>query len=106
MVVDARNTGFRPCLKPEIYARETLIYPGEYLDMNQAIRRGYVRYYRKIGQAQQSARVGSLPYTIKAKGIYKGKRNLEIESEASQTLKSIIGIPDNFMAEGKVVIVF
>ncbi|MFC1858810.1 hypothetical protein ACFL9U_12415, partial [Thermodesulfobacteriota bacterium] len=106
LVIDARDTGFRPCLKPEIYVRKRLIYPGEYLDMNQAIRRGYVRYYRKVGRAQQSARVGSLPYTIKAKGIYKGKRNLEIESEASQTLQAIIGTPDNFMAEGKVVIVF
>ena len=29
---DARNTGFFPCLKPEIAGSEQVIYPGYYID--------------------------------------------------------------------------
>jgi len=57
LVIDARDTGFRPCLKPEIFAKGELLYPGDYIDMKKAVRKGYVRYYRKIGRAQQSERV-------------------------------------------------
>jgi len=106
LVIDARKTGFRPCLKPEIFAKGKLIYPGEYVDMQTAVRKGYVRYYRKVGRAQQSARVGKLPYTIIAKGTWKGKRNLEVSGEAYSTLKPLMDVPGNFLATCKVVVVF
>jgi uncharacterized coiled-coil protein SlyX len=106
LVIDARKTGFRPCLKPEIFAKGKLVYPGGYVDMKTAVRKGYVRYYRQIGRAQQSARVGKLPYTINAKGTWKGKRNLEIGGKAYGTLKPLMDVPGNFLATCKVVIVF
>jgi len=106
LVIDARDTGFRPCLKPEIFAKGELLYPGDYIDMKKAVRKGYVRYYRKIGRAQQSERVGKLPYTINAKGTWKGKRSLEVDDKAHRTLKPIMDVPDAFLATGKVVIVF
>jgi uncharacterized coiled-coil protein SlyX len=106
LVIDARDTGFRPCLKPEIFAKGELLYPGDYVDMKKAVRKGYVRYYRKIGRAQQSERVGKLPYTINAKGTWKGKRSLEVDDKAHRTLKPIMDVPDAFLATGKVVIVF
>ncbi|MBL7179532.1 MAG: hypothetical protein ISS65_04900 [Desulfobacterales bacterium] len=106
VVIDARNTDFRPCLKPEIFANGELIYPGAYVDMQQAVRKGYVRYYRQIGQAQQSDRVGKLPYTINAKGTSKGKRSLEVGGESYSTLKPLMNVPDSFLAGCKVVIVF
>lgn len=106
LVIDARKTGFRPCLKPEIFAKGELLYPGDYIDMPKVIRQGYVRYYRQIGRAQQSERVGKLPYTINAKGTWKGKRSLEVGGKAYSTLKPIMDVPDAFLATGKVVIVF
>ncbi len=106
LVIDARKTGFRPCLKPEIFAKGELLYPGDYIDMPKVVRQGYVRYYRQIGRAQQSARVGKLPYTINAKGTWKGKRSLEVGGKAYSTLKPIMDVPDAFLATGKVVIVF
>lgn len=106
LVIDARGAGFRPCIKPQIFGNGKLIYPGKYVDLYKAIRGGYVRYYRKIGRAQQSARVGSLPYTITVKGTYNGNRNLEISTREYNTLKRYIDASAEFMTNCKVVIVF
>ncbi len=106
LVIDARNTDFRPCLKPEIFAKGELLYPGDYIDIQKVVRQGYVRYYRQIGRAQQSERVGKLPYTINAKGTWKGNRNLAVDDKAYSTLKPIMDVQDAFLATGKVVIVF
>lgn len=106
LVVDARKAGFRPCLKPKIFAKGDRIYPGAYVNMQTAVRKGYVRYYRQVGRAQQSKRVGKLPYTVSAKGTWQGKRNIEIGGDAYDTLKSQMEIPDNFLTNCKVVIVF
>ena len=106
LVVDARETGFRPCLKPEIYAPSELLYPGGAVDPATAVRGGYVRYYRQLGRAQQSARAGALPYTIKARGIYRGQRSLAVDAEAARRLKEIMALPDNFFKKAHVVIVF
>jgi len=106
LVIDARQTGFRPCLKPEIFSQNQRLYPGEYVDLKIAVRQGYVRYTRKLIRAQQLPRAGALPFTIKAKGIFQGNRSLEIRSADFQTLKRIIEIPNNFMQNCNVVIVF
>jgi len=106
LVIDARGTGFRPCLKPEVYGLSKLIYPGDYVDLVKAIQTGYVRYYRKIGRAQQSARAGSLPYTVKAKGTFKGKRSLEIDAEVYNSLKAYVDASAKFLVKCNVVIVF
>jgi len=106
LVIDARKTEFRPCLKPNVFAKGDLIYPGDYVDMQNAVRNGYVRYYRQIGPAQQSERAGKLPYTTSAKGTGQGKRSLEISREAYDILKSQMEVPDNFLTNCKVIIVF
>jgi uncharacterized coiled-coil protein SlyX len=106
LVIDARKTGFRPCLKPKVFAKGDLIYPGDFVNMQKAVRQGYVRYYRQISPAQQSERAGKLPYTTIAKGTWQGKRSLEIGSEANDILKSQMEIPDNFLTNCKVIIVF
>ncbi|MBU0986663.1 MAG: hypothetical protein KKH68_05350 [Proteobacteria bacterium] len=106
LVIDARDTNFRPCLKPNIFGKGEVLYPGEYIDMQKAIRNGFVRYYRNIGRAQQSTRVGNLPYTVKAKGTWEGERNLEIDAQAFDTLQSLKEVPDSFLAGCNVVIVF
>lgn len=106
LVIDARQIGFRPCLKPEIFGQGQLIYPGDYVDFKTAVRNGYVRYYRKVDRAQQSGRAGSLPLTIKAQGTYQGKRGLEIKVPDYSTLKEITALPGNFMQQCRVVIVF
>jgi len=106
LVIDARGIGFKPCLKPGIYGRGRLIYPGGYVNKTRAVKRGFIRYYRKITRAQQSERVGALPLTIKAAGTRDGNRNLAIGPGDQQTLERIIGMADNFLANCNVVIVF
>lgn len=106
LVIDARKTNFRPCLKPGIYSQGKLVYPGGYINMQKAVRTGLVWYYRSISRAQQSDRIGSLPYTVKALGTWKGRRSLEIDTTSYDTLKPFIDMQDSFMSACKVVIVF
>ena len=106
LVIDVRQTNFKPCLKPEIFFQGQLIYPGDYVNLEKAIRNGYVRYYRKIEGAQQSTQAGHLPLTIVAREGGRGQGSLEIGSEAYGTLKKMMQAADNFMMNCKVVIVF
>ena len=106
LVIDARGVGFRPCLKPEVFGRDQQIYPGDYVDLDRAVRGGYIRYYRDLAKAQQSPRIGSLPLTIKAVGTQEGNRSLAISSPDYQVLREIAEIPGSFLSTCKVVIVF
>jgi len=106
LVIDARQIGFKPCLKPKIFCQGEQVYPGEYLDLQKAITGGYVRYYNSKAQAQQSQRAGSLPYVISAKDTFEGDRSLLVEPQAYTILKAIAEIPDNILADCRVVIVF
>jgi len=106
LVIDARQTNFKPCLKPEIFFQGQLLYPGDYVNLEKAIRNGYVRYYRKIEGAQQSTQAGNLPLTITAREGNLGRGSLEIGSEAYGTLRKVMQTADSFMAKCNVVIVF
>ncbi len=106
LVIDARNTGFRPCLKPEIAGQRQVLYPGNYIHKEKAIRSGYVRYYRNLARAQRSSRAGSLPLTIKATGALHGKRSLSIRTVDYKTLAKMSADRDGFLANCKVIIVF
>ena len=107
LIVDARGLNFRPCLKPKLFSRGRLLYPGNYIDINQAVRKGYVRYFRHLSQAQRSTRAGSLPYTIKAARVYHNRRgSLLLSSSDAQYLKKILNAENNFLKECKVIIVF
>lgn len=106
LVIDARQTGFKPCLKPKVFGHSELLYPGAYLDLQKAIKSGYVRYYNNKTQAQQSQRAGSLPYVISARATHEGDRSLSVGPESYKILKTIIQSPNNFLADCKVVIVF
>ena len=106
LVIDARNLGFRPCLKPEIYAGGKLYYPGDAADAATAVRRGYIRFYRQVTRAQKSERAGRLPLTIRATGIYQGNRSLAIADDDARILAAIATAPDGFLARCNVVIVF
>ncbi len=106
LVIDARGTGFRPCLKPEVFAAARILYPDTSVDLQAAIRNGYVRYYRQIERAQQSDRVGSLPITVRAKGTYGGDRGLEIDPKAVEQINAPGGRAAGFLRKCRVVIVF
>jgi hypothetical protein len=106
LVIDARNTGFRPCLKPEIAGREQVLYPGNYINPERAVRSGYVRYYRNLSRAQRSSRAGSLPLTMKATGTDHGKSSLSISTADYQALVKMSADHDGFLANCKVIIVF
>ncbi len=106
LIVDARDIGFKPSLRPEFYHRNELIYPGNYLNLADAVRNGYVRYFNSRVQAQQSERAGSLPYATKATGTAGGDRGLSIDEETSLILKAVLQEPDNFLSRCMVVIIF
>ncbi|MFH1984216.1 MAG: hypothetical protein ABIL58_20435 [Pseudomonadota bacterium] len=106
LVIDARGLGFRPCLKPEIYGKEVVLYPGDYIDLNVAVSGGYVRYYRDLAKAQQNERVGTLPMTIKAVGTQSGDRNLTINPADFDLLREISAIQGSFLGQCRIIIVF
>ncbi len=106
LIVDARDSGFRPSLRPGLYHQGELIYPGSDLNLSDAIRGGYVRYYNDRFQAQQSDRIGSLPYATKATGTHGGNRGLSIDADAARILKVIQAQPQNFLSQCRVVIIF
>jgi uncharacterized coiled-coil protein SlyX len=106
LIVDARDTGFKPSLRPELYHRGELIYPGSYLNLSKAVQGGYVRYYSSRFQAQQSDRMGALPLAAKATGTAGGDRGLSIDEKTSNILKTVLQEPDNFLARCRVVIIF
>ena len=104
LIVDARDTDFRPCLKPGLFINGEMLYPGDYLDMKKTVEEGYVRYYSDAGQAQQSERVGALPYMIKAAGTYGGNRGLSVSADAYRVLEAVRQSSNNFLAQARVVI--
>jgi uncharacterized coiled-coil protein SlyX len=106
LIVDARDIGFKPSLRPEFYHRDQLIYPGNRLNLSNAVRNGYVRYFNSRLQAQQSERVGSLPYATRATGTANGDRGLSIDDETSTILTTVLRHPDNFLSRCRVVIIF
>ena len=106
LIVDARGIGFKPCLKPSLFIDGEPIYPGDFLNTPQVIKEGYVRYYSDPMQAQQSDRVGSLPYVAKATATYQGDRSLTLSRDAVPVLKAVLQQPGNFLARARVVIVF
>jgi len=105
LIVDARNTAFRPCLKPGLFINGEMLYPGDYLDLKRTVEEGYVRYYSDAGQAQQSERVGALPYMTTAAGTYGGNRGLAVSTDAYQVLEAVRQSANNFLAQARVVIV-
>jgi hypothetical protein len=106
LIVDARRTAFKPCLKPTLFINGRSVYPGDFLDIRKAVSEGYVRYYSDPQQAQQSERIGALPYVAEAIGIYDGDRSLSLAESAYPVLASVLERPDNFLARGRVVILF
>ena len=106
LVIDARQTGFKPCLKPKLFVRGEALYPGSYVAIEKAVKNGYVRYFNDKVQAQQSERAGSLPYAVFAEGTHEGDRSLSLDPQAYDILKAIVASPTNFLAECRVVIVF
>lgn len=107
LIVDARGINFRPSLKPELILEQQVIYPASYVDINTAVKKGYVRYFNDLNKAQKSELAGNLPYLIKAIDIYAGKKSsLLLSSESKEYLLNILNTPDNFLKECKVIIVF
>ena len=106
LLIDARGTGFRPCLKPDVYGREQLVYPGNYIDQADALNDGYVRFFRNMDDARASMRISPNPYIARALKTGDGRRSLVVSHEAFDLLQNILKITDNFMAARRVVIVY
>jgi hypothetical protein len=108
LVVDARGMNFKPALKPELYGPDgALLYPGPKVDAGTTAKRGFVRYYRNLDQAQRSNLVGGLPRTVKAEGLAPGKASgLQLDGATVEQLKLLLQTPGNYLDGGNVVVVF
>lgn len=108
LVVDARGLNFKPALKPELYGPDgALLYPGRNVDVAATAKRGFVRYYRNLDQAQRSDLVGGLPQTIKPEGLAPGKASgLQLDGATAEQLKLLLQTPGNYLDGGNVVVVF
>ena len=105
LVVDARAIGFEPCLKPKILSQEKVLYPGDAVDLNTGVRRGYVRYYNDLAEAQQSPLAGGTPYTVRPEAAMNGS-DLVLTSEDASVLSQVLLNPKNFLNHCRVVVVF
>ncbi|MDK2954952.1 MAG: hypothetical protein PWQ57_448 [Desulfovibrionales bacterium] len=108
LVVDASKVrGFLPCLRPKLLgSNKKLVYPGPGVSPTRSASRGYVRYYRNLGQAQSSDRAGDLPYKATATGTYRAGGNLLLDDQSSAFLRELMAAPDSFLRDCNVVIVF
>jgi hypothetical protein len=105
LVVDVRETDFKPSLAPRLTGPQETIYPAPQLDSGLAADRGLVRYYTDMSLAQQSGRAGQKPLTIKAEAVRDGSEIL-ISAEDAALLDKIASNPGNFLEKAGVVIVF
>ncbi len=109
LVVDARGTGFKPCLRPRILgpdpASGQALYPGPGVDEAVAVRQGFVRYYRDLAQAQQSAVAGHTPRTVKALPATMDG-DLRVSDQDAELLRQAMAAPGSFLSTCKVVVVF
>jgi len=104
LVVDARAIGFKPCLKPKILSREKVLYPGDAVDLDTGIKRGYVRYYRDLAEAQQSELAGDTPYTVRPEAAM-NESDLVLGPGDAETLSQVLASPKNFLNLCRVVVV-
>ncbi|MFW5837389.1 MAG: hypothetical protein ACOCVM_05230, partial [Desulfovibrionaceae bacterium] len=108
LVVDASKAGdFKPCLRPKLLGDDNrLVYPGPGVSPARSASRGFVRYYRNLGQAQRSDRAGKLPYKATATDTYRLGSNLKLDKQSTSLLREVMQAPGNFLDDCKVVIVF
>ena len=106
LVIDARGLGFKPCLKPHVLSGRDVLYPGEYIDPDQAARNGYVRYFGTVAAAEQSAAAGELPLRVRAAALgAEGSGRLVLGQPETRTLIRLVESGSEFLAQCKVAIV-
>jgi len=103
LILDARGTGFKPTLRPNIVSGKRVLYPSGNVDFDYGVNQGFVRYYRDLAQAQQSARAGAAPRIVKATAVDGG---LEVAGSDGDVLQNILAKQGNFMDRCQVVVVF
>lgn len=107
LVVDARGSGFTPCMRPELINRDSVIYPATTIDLQRAAAEGHARYMNSLASAQRMPRVGSMPYTIKISQTVSDKSgSLPLSDKDAAVLKGVLTQDGNFLDACKVVIVF
>jgi hypothetical protein len=105
LVIDARDTGFKPSLAPRIVGPEGLIYPGPGVDGREIAERGPVRYYRDLSLAQSSERAGSRPLTLEA-GPGAQATDLELSPADAGLLRRMAENGNYLLSDLRVVVVF
>ncbi len=107
LVVDARDTGFTPSLRPQLVADDGQIFPSPSIDHTTAATEGHVRYMDSIPAAQRLARVGTLPLTIRATGTQGDNHSaLTLTDQDAAILRGMLGEAGNVLDTCRIVIVF
>ncbi|MBG0777362.1 MAG: hypothetical protein H0S85_13135 [Desulfovibrionaceae bacterium] len=106
IVVDARGLNFTPSLNPRLAdATGATLYPPPDADGAGLARRGAVRYFRDLSQAQRSARAGASPLTIKPAGLA-ADGGLTLGDRDAALLRALAGAPHTPVRDLNVVVVF
>lgn len=106
LIIDARGTGVLPAMSPKIYdpdGRE--VYGSAYVSREWAVSQGVVGYVKSIDAAKSDDRVKGSPVVIKAvEATGANKADLVISKADADTIRAIAQ-RQNFLSEGRVMIV-
>ena len=106
LIIDARGTGVLPAMAPKVFdpdGRE--VYGSAYVSREWAVTQGVVGYVKTIEAARADDRVKGSPATVKAveaKGA--NKADLVISKTDADTIRAIAQ-RQNFLSEGRVMVV-
>lgn len=104
LVLDARNTGFKPSLKPRVLTSSgEVLYPSENADYDRGVSQGFVRYFKDVAEASRSDRAGKAPMMLKAQA--EGGDLVVSEADAN-LLKAALAQGGNFLDRLNVTVVF
>ncbi|WP_461209228.1 hypothetical protein [Desulfocurvus sp. DL9XJH121] len=103
LVLDARGSGFTPTLKPRLVHGGQVLYPGDGVDHTVGTRQGFVRYYRDLAEAQQSASAGTAPLVVRASAQ---GGDLAVSDADAEFIRAVLTRENNFLDQCRVVVVF
>jgi len=106
LVVDARGTGVRPALSPQILDPEgRAVYGRMYVSRDFAVSQGMAGYAAALASAYQNPRVGDNPMVVEAKTVSgAGRTDLVVDKGTADAIRALAAKTD-VLEECRVIIV-
>ncbi|MCK4389868.1 MAG: hypothetical protein KAV83_06495 [Desulfobacterales bacterium] len=105
LIVDASGLGGRPCMSPRIIVEGIgkILYGPAHVSREEAIINGFVSYANSLANAMNLDRAGTKPLVVKAVKVQ--NQNDYVIAKTDSTRIFAADVKDNFLREGRVVIV-